>query len=92
MSKGLVHILKFNFVEPITSEDTVVTADLGGQPIQALMVEDVVMLLNDSEGLVPDIREHVPNIRKMKMDEDDVIICAFPKSGISIIMFSLTLH
>ena len=86
----MVHILKFNpnvFVDPITSDDTVVSADLGGKPVQILMVEDVVMVLNDSEGIVPDIREHVPNIRNMEMDEEDVIICAFPKSGINIIKF-----
>lgn len=71
---------KYKF-DPITSDDTVVSADLGGNPVQALMVSDVIMVLNDHEGIVPDIREQVPNIRNMEMDEEDVIICAFPKSG-----------
>jgi hypothetical protein len=69
------------FIAPITSEDRIVYVPLGGKPIKCLMVDDAVMFLDEPEGLIPDIREHVPNIRNMDMNHDDVIICAFPKSG-----------
>ena len=42
------------------------------------------MFLDQFEGISPDVRTHLPNIKKMEIDTDDVIICAFAKSGIFI--------
>ncbi|VDI27093.1 Hypothetical predicted protein [Mytilus galloprovincialis] len=71
--------LKYDF-DPITSEDEIVTVDLGGTPIQCLKIGDALQNLKTAK-LFPDYRKHIPSIRNMEMDDDDVIICAFAKSG-----------
>ena len=75
-------LLIFYVVAPITSEDKIVYAELGEKPVKSLLYKDVIMFLDQFEGISPDVRTHLPNIKKMELDSDDVIICAFPKSGI----------
>ncbi|XP_063417921.1 sulfotransferase 1E1-like isoform X2 [Mytilus trossulus] len=71
--------LKYDF-DPITSDDDIVTVDLGGTPIQCLKIGDALQNLRTAR-MLPDYRKHIPSIRNMEMDHDDVIICAFTKSG-----------
>lgn len=68
-------------IAPITNEDNIVYVELGEKPVKSLLYKDVIMFLDQFEGISPDVRTHLPNIKKMELDSDDVIICAFPKSG-----------
>ncbi|XP_052087317.1 uncharacterized protein LOC127724409 isoform X4 [Mytilus californianus] len=72
--------LKYDF-DPITSDDEIVTVDLGGTPKQCLKIGDALQHLVTMARVIPDYRKHIPSIRNMEMDDDDVIICAFAKSG-----------
>ncbi|CAC5395564.1 SULT1 [Mytilus coruscus] len=72
--------LKYDF-DPITSDDEIVTVDLSGTPIQCLKKGDALQHKVKMARMIPDYRKHIPTIRNMEMDDDDVIICAFAKSG-----------
>lgn len=71
---------KYDF-DPITGDDEIVTVDLGGTPIQCLKKGDALQHIVKMARIIPDYRKHIPSIRNMEMDDDDVIICAFAKSG-----------
>ncbi|CAC5395577.1 unnamed protein product [Mytilus coruscus] len=73
--------LKYDF-DPITSDDEIVTVDLGGTPIQCLKIGDAFQHIVKMVRMIPDYRKHIPSIRNMEMDDDDVLICAFSKSDI----------
>ena len=68
-------LLMFSVVAPITSEDKIVYAELGEEPVKSLLYKDVLMFLDQFEGISADIRTHLPTIKKMEVGSDYVIIC-----------------
>ena len=62
-------------MKPITSEDKIVYAELGEEPVKSLLYKNVLMFLDQFEGISADIRTHLPTIKKMEVGSDYVIVC-----------------
>jgi hypothetical protein len=68
-------IKKTKYIDSFTSEDKIVYAELGEEPVKSLLYKNVLMFLDQFEGISADIRTHLPTIKKMFFRKLFHIVC-----------------